>query len=540
MSDVKLNSSSNEDSLLKELPYFSNEFDPLKDETIEELLLNGHINRTYPEDGFIGFHSLKICSTNAKQMAKYLELSMGFEEVAYRGLETNSRRLASHVVRNGNILFEIINTLESVTEQYPTVPMSKEEALSIKLDYSADEAQILKSLKEKIAKLTAEIVDDNLDRYKYAMDIKVAKENLERSILNSTSFLGAIYTIKKSINECVETSKKAIQDNFESFMIQEFVKTHGEGVMDISFNVLDVDSAFQKAIESGAYIIKLPQTISDVHGSIKLATIAVPYTDIHHTLIQNINYSGPFLPNYTRSIIEKPETYLRQLESLPPIKLDCIDHCVENYSWNQMMAHARFYANIFGFHKYWSVDEKDVFTGETALKSIVMASSNGKVKMPINEPAKGRKKSQIEEFYDFNGGPGVQHIALKTNDIIATVSSLRKRGIEFNPASQKYYDTLKQRLINDDIILKEDFNTIENLNILVDYDPETRNKSSRTCNYILQIFTKPLHDRPTLFIEIIQRHHHNGFGKGTFKGLFETIEAQQKLRGTLVSSDNTD
>lgn len=527
-------------SLLKVLPYFPIDIDPIKEESVEELLLNGHINTTYPGDGFIGFHSLKICSSNAKQMAKYLELSMGFEEVAYKGLETNSRRLASHVVKNGNIVFEIINTLEAVTDQYPGILMSKEEALNMKLDYSDSEAHLLKLLKEKIAQLTSEIVEDNLDRYKHSMDIRQAKEKLVRSILHSVNFTSAISSIKKSISKCVETSKVTIQDNFESFMIQEFVKTHGEGVMDISFKVVDVDYAFEKAIGAGAYIIKVPQTLTDDNGSVRIATIAVPYTDIHHTLIQNIDYFGPFLPNYTKSLIVKPDGYVRQLEALPLIQLDCIDHCVENYTWNQMMTQARFYANIFGFHKYWSVDEKDVFTGETALKSIVMASSNGKIKMPINEPAKGLKRSQIEEFYDYNGGPGVQHIALRTNDIIATVNSLRKRGIEFNPASEKYYETLKQRLVNDDIILKEDFNTIRNLNILVDYDPETRNKASRTCNYILQIFTKPLHDRPTLFIEIIQRHHHNGFGKGTFKGLFETIEAQQKLRGTLVPSDETE
>lgn len=178
-------------------------------------------------------------------------------------------------------------------------------------------------------------------------------------------------------------------------------------------------------------------------------------------------------------------------------------------------------------------------TGATALKSVVMASANGKVKMPINEPAKGIMKGQIEEFYEFYKGPGVQHIALITRDIIALVKAMRLRGIDFNTISDAYYKNLEERLNKDSIKLFESFEELKALHILVDFDLASKylHRDGRyRCHYILQIFTKPLHDRPTLFLEIIQRHHHNGFGKGTFKGLFETIEAQQRLRGTLVPS----
>ncbi|CAH2354308.1 hypothetical protein CLIB1423_15S03224 [[Candida] railenensis] len=163
-----------------------------------------------------------------------------------------------------------------------------------------------------------------------------------------------------------------------------------------------------------------------------------------------------------------------------------------------------------------------------------MASSNGNVKIPINEPGEGKKRGQIEEFYDFNEGPGIQHVAIRTKNILATVKSLYSRGIEFNTMTSSYYDDLKKRLERDGVLILEDLNELRKLNILVDYDPNSRNKKTNVCNYILQIFTKPFSDRPTLFFEVIQRRHHNGFGKGTFKGLFESIEAQQMKRGTLT------
>ncbi|KAK6203127.1 4-hydroxyphenylpyruvate dioxygenase [Scheffersomyces amazonensis] len=473
-------------------------------------------------------------------MSKYLILCMGFREIAYKGLENDSRLVASHVISNGKVVLEIVNTLETVEDDNMLkLPYFQRDLKKFKevnnLDYLNDlkitiDDLVFDFVNNRIEsfsnKLSSSMVSANSDGHNFRLGKKIYNK-----IVNSRSFRKSIDDYNNFIINTINNSEIIYNDIMECSLIQKFLKSHCEGVMDISFLVENVDQAFEKSIKAGAGIIRLPRIIQDKHGSVKLATITIPKTDIQHTLIENIDYKGNFLPHYSSSIIETTS----EIDSLlPRVELTCVDHCVENYSWNQMMNQAKFYAKIFGFHKFWSVDEQDVFTGETALRSIVMASSNGKIKMPINEPAKSKMRGQIEEFNDFNGGPGVQHIALRTYDIISTVSSLKKRGIEFNTTSLKYYETLEARLIKDDIKLKEDFQVLKSLNILVDYDPKTRNNKSKHCNYILQIFTKPLHDRPTLFIEIIQRHHHNGFGKGTFKGLFETIEEQQRIRGTLV------
>lgn len=521
-------------NMLRELPFFPVESDPLTELSVAELLLNGHLDYKFPADGFLGFHSLKMCSSNAKQMARYLELSMGFTEIAYKGLETNSRKLASHIVKNGSVVFEIINTLETVDEKLQDSHVGKNDTKRMQHDYTASENYVMKEFKKNMSNLVKEVVEDELDACKDPLFIKNATRRLVDSTLGMLQYIEGILKTENFVKSITHLSKDAVRDTFESLQVQEFVKNHGEGVMDISFSVVDVEKVFKRAISNGASIVELPHIIADENGSVKVATISVPYTDIHHTLIEDIDYTGPFLPTYQAAVNPRDVQYCEQLDELPKVEFECVDHCVENYTWNQMMTHAKFYARVFGFHRYWSVDEKDVYTGETALRSIVLASSNGKIKMPINEPARGKKRGQIEEFYDFNGGPGVQHIAIKTRNIVATVEALKRRGIDFNPASEKYYATLEQRLIRDDVKLREDFQDIKRLNILVDYDPLSRNKKTKVCNYILQIFTKPLHDRPTLFIEIIQRYHHNGFGKGTFKGLFETIEEQQRLRGTLV------
>ncbi|RLV95648.1 4-hydroxyphenylpyruvate dioxygenase [Spathaspora sp. JA1] len=513
-----------------ELPYFpsANE-DPLLKTTTEELLNDQFMRTKFPHDGFIKFHSLKICSSNAKQMSKYLQLSMGFNEIAYKGLENDSRLVGSHVVRNGEILFEIINTLETVEDDNVLkFPYFQQDLARFQ---EIDKYDYLDKFKVTTSDLIFDFVSNRIESFANSSRSFKLGRNIYNKISTSRSLQA---TMNEFILNTINNSEIIYNDIMECTLIQKFLKKHGEGVMDISFEVVDLDYIFKRAIEAGAGIIRLPKLLQDNNGSVKLATISIPNTDIQHTLIQNIDYSGPFLPGYSNPVSGVASSFKKQLDLLPLVNLVCLDHCVENYSINQMEPQARFYAEIFGFHKFWSVDERDVSTENTSLKSTVMSSSNGKIKMPINEPGESKMKSQIEEFNDFNGGPGIQHIALKTNDIVGTVNALVKRGIEFNLAAKNYYTNLERRMRNDDIELYEDFQELKNLNILVDYDSSTKNKKSKKCNYLLQIFTKPLHDRPTLFIEIIQRHHHNGFGKGTFKGLFESIEEQQKIRGTFV------
>lgn len=216
----------------------------------------------------------------------------------------------------------------------------------------------------------------------------------------------------------------------------------------------------------------------------------------------------------------------------PHVPLSHIDHVVGNQPDNMMNPIAEFYERVFDFHRFWSVDDKDVHTEYSALRSVVMADPSEKIKVPINEPALGKKKSQIQEFVDFYGGAGVQHIAIRTNDIITSVTNMRKRGCDFLVVPDKYYDRLRAALAVHNKTAKkpvtEDMDVLQKLNIMVDYDEN---------GYLLQIFTRPLEDRPTLFVEIIQRHNHNGFGAGNFKSLFEALELEQDLRGNLTDME---
>ncbi|KAI3406299.2 TCRP [Candida oxycetoniae] len=523
-------------SLMTQLPFFpTNQEDPLLSFTCEELISDKFPTTKFPFDGFINFHSLKICSSNAKQMSKYLQLAMGFKEVAYKGLENNSRLVASHVVQNGSIFLEIVNTLETIkNDNVLKFPYFKDDLLRFeKFDLR------MKTYVEEFKITTEDLVFDYVNnRIENLCTNPISSihfgRNMYNTIIKSEKYRELAKYLSELVTKTINDSEIIYNDIMECTLIQKFLKKHAEGVMDIVVNVKGLDVIFAKAVDAGAGIIRLPKVLVDKHGAVKLATITVPNTDIQHTLIENINYTGPFLPGYSDSIWKHSFDYEQQLSSLPPINLTVIDHCVENYSWNQMLLQAKVYAEMFGFHKFWSADEEDVSTGYTALRSIVMSSSNGQIKVPINEPVESKFKGQIEEFNDFYGGPGIQHIAFRTNDIIKTVKAMIQRGIEFNHASDKYYNNLELRLKKDDVVLFEDFDEVRRHNILVDYDPQTRNKKTKRCHYILQIFSQPLHDRPTLFIEIIQRHHHNGFGKGTFKGLFETIEEQQKLRGNFV------
>jgi 4-hydroxyphenylpyruvate dioxygenase len=388
--------------------------------------LNNTINQT-STNPYSGFDHLRFTVTNAKQAASYYCTRLGFKHIAYRGLETGSRDVATHVVQQGDAIFVFESPIQPDT------------------------------MKE--------------------MALEIARR--------------------------------------------------GDGVKDVAFTVKDCKAVYQKAIARGAKSIKEPEEISDENGTVIMATLAT-YGDVHHTLIERHNYKGLFLPGY-KDIYEAIKYKDPLEELLPHVPLQFIDHVVGNQADGQMNPIAEFYEKAFDFHRFWSVDDKQVFTEYSALRSVVMADPDERIKVPINEPAVGRKKSQIQEFIDFYGSAGVQHIAINTNDIITSVINMKKRGCDFLSIPSNYYDTLRAALAVHNKTcknpVKEDLDILQSLNILVDYDEN---------GYLLQIFTKPLEDRPTLFVEIIQRNNHNGFGAGNFKSLFESLELEQQLRGNLT------
>lgn len=302
--------------------------------------------------------------------------------------------------------------------------------------------------------------------------------------------------------------------------IHNWVRLHGDSVKDVAFTVTDADATYETAVAAGAKPVSPPYSQTDKFGSIRCATIQT-YGDVTHTLVDRAEYRGVLLPGYR--LISQEQTLLDSL--VGESKLEEMDHCVGNEGWDEMDAVCRFYEQALGFHRFWSVDDKMMRTEYSALSSTVMANRNEKIKMPINQPASGLKKSQVVEFLDFNGGPGVQHIALKTHNIIETVRNLRARGVEFITVPSSYYThALPEKLEHYDMRIKEDLKVLEQLGILVDCD----NKG-----YLLQLFTRPVTDRPTIFFEIIQRNNFDGFGAGNFKSLFEAIEREQAVRGTL-------
>ncbi len=285
---------------------------------------------------------------------------------------------------------------------------------------------------------------------------------------------------------------------------------HGDGVKVLALWVDDAEKAFNETVKRGAKPARAPQTLEDEFGRVKVASIHT-YGDTLHTFVERKNYKGAFLPGY------KPA---KSLLKANPVGLKVIDHCVGNVELGKMNEWVKFYEEVMGFKLLITFDDSDISTEFTALMSKVVSNGNGYVKFPINEPAKGKKKSQIDEYLEFYKGGGVQHIALLTDDIISTVTELRKRGVDFLYVPETYYDNLYSRVGEID----EDMEKIKALNILVDRDEE---------GYLLQLFTKPVEDRPTVFFEIIQRKGARSFGKGNFKALFEAIEREQEQRGTL-------
>jgi 4-hydroxyphenylpyruvate dioxygenase len=292
--------------------------------------------------------------------------------------------------------------------------------------------------------------------------------------------------------------------------ISRHVQKHGDGVKVLALWVDDAREAFDKAVARGAEIAFEPNTLSDEDGEIVWAGIKT-YGDTVHTLIERKNYHGVFMPGFVAKSSERAVT---------PVGLKYIDHCVGNVELGGMNKWVKFYQEVLGFKLLITFDDKDISTKYTALMSKVVSNGNGYIKFPINEPAKGLKKSQIEEYLDFYHGAGVQHIAVATDDILFTVDQLRKNGVDFLHVPEVYYEDVLDRVGEID----EDLEDLKRLNILVDRDDE---------GYLLQIFTKPVQDRPTLFYEIIQRKGAKSFGKGNFKALFEAIEREQEIRGTL-------
>lgn len=293
--------------------------------------------------------------------------------------------------------------------------------------------------------------------------------------------------------------------------ISEHVRIHGDGVRDIALEVESAEQAYRETVARGARGVREPFTVSDEHGEIRLASIAT-YGDTIHTFVERRNYHGPFLPGYRA--VEGEDPVAR------PAGLKYIDHIVGNVGWGEMDKWVDFYRGVMGFELYQHFDDKDISTEYSALMSKVMAGGNGRIKFPINEPARGRRKSQIEEYLDFYGGPGVQHVAMGTGDIVDSVSRLAAQGVEFLRVPSTYYEALPGRVG----AIQERIEDLARLGILVDRDDE---------GYMLQIFTRPVEDRPTLFFEIIQRRGSRSFGKGNFKALFEAIEREQALRGNL-------
>ncbi|MCJ1366404.1 hypothetical protein MMC16_005532 [Acarospora aff. strigata] len=384
--------------------------------------------------GYKGYDHITWYVGNAKQAASYYVTRMGFKLLAYRGLETGSRYVASHVVSNGGATFVLSS---------PTMSMA---AVERRHDVPEEDRRFLEEI------------------YAHLAD-------------------------------------------------------HGDAVKDVAFEVDDVRAVWKEAVAKGAGNVQEPTILSDkIDGQVVTAVIKT-YGDTTHTLVQRNDYKGVFLPGYRAITVEDPVARL-----LPKVTLEAVDHCVGNQDWDQMQSVCEYYEECLGFHRFWSVDDKDICSEFSALRSVVMASPNEVVKMPINEPAPGKKKSQIEEYVDFYNGPGVQHIALRTTDMISAVTNLRQRGVDFITVPETYYDTMRTRLKSSRIRLEEDFGTLQRLNILIDFDEG---------GYLLQLFTKPLMDRPTVFIEIIQRNNFDGFGAGNFKGLFEAIEREQAKRGNL-------
>jgi 4-hydroxyphenylpyruvate dioxygenase len=296
--------------------------------------------------------------------------------------------------------------------------------------------------------------------------------------------------------------------------IAEHVQRHGDGVRDVALWVDDAEKSFRETTKRGGVAVQEPTVLEDEHGQVVLSAIGT-YGDTIHTFVDRSDYDGLFLPGF--------EEWENEFWEAPSsVGLKYVDHCVGNVELGDMNKYVDYYADVMGFKNLISFDDQDISTEYSALMSKVMSNGNERIKFPINEPAEGKKKSQIEEYIEFYRGAGVQHVALATDDIIETVTELRRRGVDFLHVPDTYYD--RDVLIDRVGTIDESIDALEELGILIDRDPD---------GYLLQIFTKPVQDRPTVFYEIIQRQGARSFGAGNFKALFEAIEREQAKRGNL-------
>ncbi|KAK1328621.1 hypothetical protein QTO34_012194 [Cnephaeus nilssonii] len=440
------------------------------------------LSPSQPERGrFLHFHSVTFWVGNAKQAASFYCSKMGFKPLAYKGLETGSREVVSHVVKQGQIVFVFSSALN---------PWNKGEETPEGFEVPG--------------------VGDLVSWVGSGVRGQGGGLSLEGDGAQQAGSTG-----EGAVTPTPPPPPAATE------MGDHLVK-HGDGVKDIAFEVEDCDYIVQKARQRGAKIIREPWVEQDKFGKVKFAVLQT-YGDTTHTLVEKMNYTGFFLPGFEPTTNRDPA-----LSKLPQSNLEVIDHIVGNQPDQEMLSASDWYLNNLQFHRFWSVDDTQVHTEYSSLRSIVVANYEESIKMPINEPAPGRKKSQIQEYVDYNGGAGVQHIALKTQDIITAIRHLRERGMEFLDVPSTYYKQLREKLKSAKIRVKESLDALEELKILVDYDEN---------GYLLQIFTKPMQDRPTLFLEVIQRHNHQGFGAGNFNALFKAFEEEQNLRGNLTDME---
>jgi 4-hydroxyphenylpyruvate dioxygenase len=314
----------------------------------------------------------------------------------------------------------------------------------------------------------------------------------------------ASYALRQGEINLVVTS--ALTDDHE---VGRFATRHGDGVRDIALRVPNAEQAYAVAVEHGARGVREPEWLEDEYGRVQVASIAT-YGEVVHTFVARADYAGPHLPGYAAVESEGGE----------PVGFTLLDHCVGNVELGKMDEWVGFYERVLGFENIVHYDDDQIHTEYSALMSKVMADGEGKIKFPINEPAEGRRKSQIAEYLEYNVGPGVQHVAIQTDDVVRTVEAMQERGVAFLATPESYYEDAFDRVGE----IEESWVDLRRLRILVDRDED---------GYLLQIFTKPTQDRPTLFFEVIQRHGARTFGEGNFKALFEAIEREQALRGNL-------
>ncbi|KAK6759669.1 hypothetical protein RB195_021321 [Necator americanus] len=301
------------------------------------------------------------------------------------------------------------------------------------------------------------------------------------------------------------------------------VITHGDAVKDVAFRVDSIDAIEERLFKNAVEILVPKTTVQDEHGAVTILKLQSKSSDVTHTLIEDKEYSGIFLPGFL------PMSDYPLCSSLEKIPVQLLDHVVQNYPINTIENVADWYNESMALQRFWSIDDKITTSEFSAMKAWLITNYDQKVQMTLAESVPGRKgRSQIDEFVSYNGGPGIQHIALLVDDIVATVTEMRKRSVEFLHVPSSYYDMLEERLKDSKVELKEDIAKLRELCILMDFDDN---------GYLLQLFTKPVQDRPTLFIEIIQRRNFNGFGAGNFKALFDAVEREQKLRGTLCAEN---